>query len=90
MSDKADDTKAFGMALSKYLDQYGKSRSAVASEMGATRSYISQLTTGAKAVSAEKVDSLADTIGLSEAERIELHRAAAKSAGFRIDLPEGF
>lgn len=90
MSDKADDAKAFGAALGKYLDQYGKSRSAVASEMGITRSYISQLTTGAKTVSAEKVDSLADTIGITEEERVDLHRAAAKSAGFRIDLPEGF
>ena len=90
MSDKADDAKALGETLGKYLDQYGKSRSAVASEMGITRSYISQLTTGAKTVSAEKVDSLADTIGITEEERVDLHRAAAKSAGFRIDLPEGF
>jgi len=90
MSDKRDGDKAFGAALGKYLDQYGKSRAGVASEMGITRSYISQLTTGAKVASAEKVDSLADTIGVSQEERVDLHRAAAKSAGFRIDLPEDF
>jgi transcriptional regulator with XRE-family HTH domain len=90
MSGKPDEDKAFGAALGKYLGQYGKSRAGVASEMGITRSYISQLTTGAKVASAEKVDSLADTIGVSQEERVDLHRAAAKSAGFRIDLPEDF
>ncbi len=90
MSDKPGEAKAFGAALEKYLDQYGKSRTGVANDLGVSRSYISQLTTGVKAARADKIDSIADKIGVTDQERTDLHRAAAKDAGFRIDLPEDF
>lgn len=81
---------AFGTSFGEILDRHGRTQSALASQMGTTRGYISQLATGQKGVSATTVENISDALGVSAEERLELHRAAAKDAGFRIDLPDDF
>jgi transcriptional regulator with XRE-family HTH domain len=87
---KPESTTSFGQAFGACLDSYGKKPSALAAEMGVTRSYISSVSTGKKSVGAGKVDEIADKIGVTDQERTVMHRAAAKDAGFRIDLPDDF
>ncbi|MFX4299938.1 helix-turn-helix domain-containing protein [Pseudosulfitobacter pseudonitzschiae] len=81
---------AFGCKLSEYIDRYATSRSDLASRMGTSRAYVSGLTTGTKHASARTAEDIAETLGVSPAEKIELHRAAALDAGFKLELPKDF
>ena len=76
----------FGAALSKQLAKRGTNQRTLASGIGSSPSYVNHLLAGRKAVYASTVNSISDTLDLTAAERVELHRAAAKDAGFEIDL----
>jgi DNA-binding transcriptional regulator YdaS (Cro superfamily) len=56
---------------------------------GVSQPYFNQVANGARLPSAEWLNTVASAWGLTEAERIDLHRAAAKAHGFEIDLTEG-
>ncbi len=51
---------------------------------------MSQFIKGRKLASGAQVDRLAEALGLPPSERTRLHRAAARDAGFRLDLPDDF
>ena len=79
---------AFGRAFAAALERHARSQSSVAESLGTSRAYVSALRTGSKSATASTVDRVADALQLAEPERVELHRAAAKDAGFRLDLPD--
>lgn len=77
----------FATALRSVLHDR-KIRSADLSErMDVSRSYVSMLSTGKKVPGAETVEKISDLVGSSNTERSRLHRAAARSHGFKLDLP---
>jgi DNA-binding Xre family transcriptional regulator len=81
---------AFGAALSDLLWDYRKRQTDLSREMGTSASYVNALATGKKAAAAPTVDRIADALGAKPQDRVRLHRAAARDAGFKLDLPEGF
>ena len=81
---------AFGAALSDLLWDYRKRQTDLSRDLGISTSYVNALKTGKKAATAPTVDRIADALGANSADRVRLHRAAARDAGFKLDLPEGF
>jgi len=81
---------AFGAALSDLLWDYRKRQTDLSREMGTSASYVNALTTGKKAAAAPTVDRIADALGAGAEDRVRLHRAAARDAGFKLSLPDGF
>lgn len=75
-----------GEALGASLTTYGVSQNTLATRTGVSQSYINQLVTGNKLPSGAWINLIADTVGLSNEERAALHRKAARSHGFDIDL----
>lgn len=86
----AEPDTEFGRAFAAALERHGRSQISVAEALGTSRAYVSALRTGSKNAAASTVDRVADALNLAEPERIELHRAAAKDAGFKLDLPPDF
>jgi plasmid maintenance system antidote protein VapI len=80
----------FGEALTGLMSRRGLRASRLAEALGVTPSYLSALVTGAKPVSPDRVEDIADSLGAAPEERTRLHRAAARDMGFRLDLPEDF
>lgn len=81
---------AFGAALSDLLWDYRKRQTDLSAALGTSTSYVNALKTGKKAAAAPTVDRIADALGACHADRVRLHRAAARDAGFKLDLPDGF
>ena len=82
------DGEAFSRAFSAALRQQGATGASVARKLGTSRSYVSALQNAKKTPSAEAVDRIASALSLGPEESTSLHRAAARSHGFRLDLPE--
>ena len=74
---------AFSAALTEQLARHSLRRSDLAKASGVTPAYISRLANDLTP-SPEWVDILADVLKASETERTELHRAAARSKGYRV------
>ncbi len=87
---EGDEEAAFGRALAEALDRFGLTQAQVAHRLGNSPAYVSQLVKGRKLASGPQVDRLAEALGLPSAERTRLHRAAARDAGFRLELPDDF
>jgi len=81
-----DKRTVFGSTIQDILVATGSSQAALASGIGCSRSYVNHTMAGRKVASPEWVNLVADTLKLSEDKRAELHRAAAKDAGYEIDL----
>ena len=81
---------AFGTALSELLWDYRKRQTDLSRELGTSTSYVNALVRGKKAAAAPTVDRVADALGARPEDRVRLHRAAARDAGFRLDLPDDF
>jgi DNA-binding Xre family transcriptional regulator len=81
---------AFGAALSDLLWDYRKRQTDLSRDLGISTSYVNALKTGKKAAAAPTVDRIADALGARPEDRVRLHRAAARDAGFKLDLPDGF
>ena len=62
------------------------SQSDLAQAVGKSPAYTNQTMTGRKHASPEWVNLVAETLNLSQKERVVLHRAAAKDQGYEIDL----
>lgn len=86
----ADLGTAFGAALSDLLWGYRKRQTDLSRELGTSPSYVNALTKGKKAAAAATVDRIADALGARPEDRVRLHRAAARDAGFKLDLPDDF
>jgi transcriptional regulator with XRE-family HTH domain len=59
---------------------------AAAKATGASQSYLNQVVNGERLPSADWLETVAQALELSDEERARLHRAAARSHGFKIDL----
>lgn len=81
---------AFGAALSDLLWDYRKRQTDLSRDLGTSASYVNALAKGKKAAAAATVDRIADALGARPEDRVRLHRAAARDAGFKLDLPDDF
>lgn len=77
---------AFGEALDKVLSAHQVSNAALASGVGVDPAHLHRQRFGSRYVSGPYVDQISSTLGLNDRETTELHRAAAKDAGFKLDL----
>jgi transcriptional regulator with XRE-family HTH domain len=82
---RAEYQTAFGKALDRQLSKRGLRQADLARATKASPAYVNRLMSGEK-VSPEWADIIADTLGLPQKERAELHTAAAISWGFKLDL----
>lgn len=81
---------AFGQALDDILGSRGLRQKQVAESIGTSTAYVSAVATGKKSMSPARIDVVAEKLSLKPEESLRLHRAAAKDAGFRLDLPDDF
>ena len=75
----------FGESVSRALTDSGTTQTALANSLDVSPGYVNQLMT-CKAASPRWANLVADVLKVSEAQRTELHTAAAKDAGYKIDL----
>lgn len=80
--------KRFSESLRRHLEEQNISQSHLAAQLGVSRAYVSSLTSGKKNASPARIDEIAKSIGLSEANSRKLHTAAAIDMGFKIQLPD--
>lgn len=85
MSQRTYNTE-FGNSVSTVLTETGRSQTDVANSAGLTPSHLSQFMTGRKTVSPQWCDVIAHALDLKEKQRKALHRAAARDAGYDLDL----
>lgn len=83
---KSDYRLAFAEALSRELDKRRMLQSDLARALNIDRSYVHRLVRGITKVSPEQTNAICESMGLTEEERVRLHRAAAKTWGFELDL----
>jgi cyanate lyase len=76
----------FGASVSAALAERQLSQADLAEALGRSPAYLNQTMTGTKPASAKWADLVADTLKLSRAKRAELHAAAARDHGFKLDL----
>jgi plasmid maintenance system antidote protein VapI len=86
MNSSEKNRSAFGEALSKHFEREGSTQTQLANATGVSPSYVNQTISGKKYVSPEWADLVADVLKMSNTERVRLHRAAARDAGFKLDL----
>lgn len=76
----------FGALLSDLLAQSQTSQTELAQRAGKPRALMNQLIVGKRQPNAQWVDLIADVLRLSPEMHEELHRAAARQRGYKIDL----
>jgi transcriptional regulator with XRE-family HTH domain len=77
---------AFGQALAAQLSERGVTQRGLASSTGVSPAYINRMMTGSARPSSGWADLVADALGVPALVRQQLHTAAAKDAGFKLDL----
>jgi plasmid maintenance system antidote protein VapI len=78
-------TSAFGAALERALERTGKRQVDLAAATQVSSQYINKIIAG-RTVSPGWVNRIARALELEEESRVELHRAAARTAGYELDL----
>jgi transcriptional regulator with XRE-family HTH domain len=76
----------FGASVKEALVERQISQAELAVALGRSPAYLNQTMTGTKPASAQWADLIADVLKLSPAKRVELHAAAARDHGFKLDL----
>ena len=76
----------FGSSVSRALAEVGMTQTELANQTDKPVSYVNQTMTGLRPAKPQWVDIVASTLKLQADRTAELHRAAAKDAGFKIDL----
>ena len=76
----------FGASVSKILTEAKVNQAYLASETKTSLPYVNQMLTGRKRPAPGWIDVVASTLKLQNKKRVQLHRAAAKDAGYDIDL----
>lgn len=61
-------------------------QNALADNLDISSAYISSVLNGKRNPSAQWVDLIADTLQVTPERRVEMHRAAARDLGYRLDL----
>jgi hypothetical protein len=77
---------AFGALVRKELTKAQTTQNMLAERTDASPAYINNMMTGRKTPPPEWVDLIASALNLEGNRRTKLHRAAAKDAGYDIDL----
>lgn len=77
---------ATGSLLKKHLASAGTTQAEFARKAGLSMGYVNFVATGHRNPGPEWVDLIAEHLKLSTEQRAEMHRAAAKDHGFKIDL----
>ncbi|HSH63347.1 helix-turn-helix domain-containing protein [Methyloceanibacter sp.] len=72
--------------MSVALAEARMTQTELAAKTGRSTAYVNQLITGHKKPSPEWVELIADTLKLSPEQRRDLHVAAARQHGFKLDL----
>lgn len=75
-----------GEALRASLSARGLTQYAAAKFTGTSQGFMNQVVNGERLPSAEWLDLVANVLEMKPDERGQLHRAAARSHGFKIDL----
>ncbi len=75
-----------GAAVTRELAERRLSQSDLAGRLGKSVAYTNQVMTGRKRASPEWVNLVSEVLGLPPERRGALHVAAAKDAGFELDL----
>ena len=76
----------FGASVSQALAEARINQSDLAARAGISPSYLNQTMTGRKHLPTKWIDVVAESLGLQEAQRKRLHLAAAKDAGYDVEL----
>ena len=76
----------FGASVSQALAEAKINQAELAVRSGMSPSYLNQTMTGRKHIPTKWIDVVAESLGLQDAQRKRLHLAAAKDAGYDIDL----
>ena len=91
-SRRTKNDSAFGASVSNTLAEVNLTHKAnitqnsLAHKIGVSPSYLNQMMTGRKTPTPKWVDIVASTLKLQDDQRKKLHAAAAKDAGYDIDL----
>lgn len=85
MTSRSKTTEA-GEALKASLSARGLTQYAAARFTGTSQAFMNQVANGSRLPSADWLDTIATVLEMKPEERIGLHRAAARSHGFKIDL----
>lgn len=78
----------FGATVSGVLKSRGMRQEDLAEAVGRSQSYTNQVLNGQRSPSAQWADLVANALALSPEDRANLHPAAAKDNGFKIELPD--
>lgn len=81
---KARNYTEFGASVSNSLTGANWSAADLARALNVTGSQVSHLMTGLRKPAPQWVDLIADTLNMSEDQRKELHRTAARQYGFKL------
>lgn len=81
-------TTEFGTLAGKMLEQRNLRVSAVASSMGTSPSHAYNVVRGERSATPEFVNAMAMAVQATPQEAQKLNIAAARDAGFSLDLPE--
>ena len=76
----------FGVSARRALAERQMTQLDLANSTGVSCAYTNALITGKKKPSPQWVDLISDTLNLTPEQRQELHVAAAKDHGFKLDL----
>lgn len=77
---------SFGASVSNALADRQMTQTDLAGSLGVSVAYANKTMTGRKPASPRWADLVADVLKMSHAQRVELHVAAAKDKGYKIDL----
>lgn len=78
----------FGKAADDLLAARNLRLSALTQSLGTSTSHAYNVVRGERAASPEFVNALASAVNATPEEALKLNMAAARDAGFRLDLPE--
>jgi transcriptional regulator with XRE-family HTH domain len=73
-------------SLGDILAGRGLSQASAAARANISQPYFNQVAKGRRLASAEWIETVANALDLDHEQRAELHRAAARDHGFKIDL----
>lgn len=76
----------FGEALNLALAERRLNQGDLAASVGTSVPYVNQTMTGSANVSPQWTDLVAQALALDPRRTVELHQAAARTAGFKLDL----
>lgn len=71
-----------------HVTKSGLNRTFLADQIGTTPAYLGHLVTGYRTPSPTLINMMSEALNLTLAQTVQLHQAAARDHGFKIDLKE--